>query len=145
MLRVSGVVKHARCRFQCCLWILYHFFGFLCFKDVMCHELQLCSGFTACHSHSWQGLSFSCQAESNYTADFLLQCRKFIAKQGAVYAYSYCSSAGNNNTDITPSNCYLWQRRQNIWSTRYCIGEFLLVKIVMFCNTPLEIKIPNCL
>lgn len=144
MLRVLGVAEHASCCFQCCLWILYHFFSFLCFKDVMCRELQLCSGFTACHSHSWQSQSFSCQSESNYTTDFLLQCRKFIAKQGAVYAYSYCSNAGNNNTDFTPSNCYLWQRRPNFWSTIYCTGEYLLVKIVMSWNCLLEIKLPNC-
>lgn len=74
----------------------YISFGFLGLENVMYHELQLCSGFTACHSHSWKSQSFYHQSEFNYTADFLTECGKFTAKQGTLYAYSYCCNADNN-------------------------------------------------
>lgn len=35
-------------------------------------------------------------SQFNCTADFLTECGKLIAKQGALYAYSHCSNAGNN-------------------------------------------------
>lgn len=69
---------------------------FFVLENVMYHELQLCSSFTACHSHSWQSLSFYHQSEFNYSADFLTDCGKFTAKLGAFYAYNYCSNVGDN-------------------------------------------------
>lgn len=114
--------EHSNCHFQCCHWIPYHFFGFLCFKDVKCHEMQLYSGFTACHSHSWQSQSFPCQSESNYTAGFVLQCRKFIGRQDAFYAYINCSNASNNNTTF-PQATVICNRRHPTSKAQYAVFE----------------------